>query len=1157
MNKHLYRIIFNKARQMLMVVAEIAQSGQGSTVRRSQRSKTLSSRLFTLSSLSFSLYLASGLVVVSAQPNSNIVADHNAPRNQQPTVLETANGLPQINIQTPNAQGLSHNQYSQFDVGTRGAILNNSYKNTQTNLAGMVTANPWLAKGEAKIILNEINSGNTSRLEGFLEVAGGRAHVVIANPAGITCSGCGFINAHKATLAAGKAITENGQLKGFNVNRGQLTVEGNGMSAQNTAYTELIANAVNVNAKLYANDLNVVTGQNTVSSNMQTVETKPDDNKNKPKFALDVAAIGGMYVNAITLRGTEKGVGVRNAGTIGALAGNVTISVDGKIENSGMLYSQNELQLTNHENIANSGKIVAKTDMVLNAGLTLHNSGTIAAVGHTTLNADSINSTTQGALAAGIDDNGNATGTGNLVLNGRHEVIADGQNLAGGNLQVTGSKVDLQHSKTSATNITLTATQTDVNTSDGTLVAKHELNLDTPTQWKNNSGAVSGEKLNLKAPVLKNQEGTILQTGDTPLQLTHNILDNTGGELQSASDLNMDVGTLNNQQGKIAANAKATLTTGDINNKEGRIIANSGLKVRSHALDNTAGILSSVEHVSVDTQGHKITNNFIKVTKEIEGKPAVLLKVGQIVSGQTLALHIGDLENEKGQIVAKDGVTITSSVLNNAEDKLQSAVVHNAGEIGSQTGDVTINVDGKIENSGKITAAGHTTLNADSIDSTNQGTLASGIDSDGKATGTGNLVLNGRHEVIANGKNLAGGDLQVAGGKVDLQHSKTYATNITLTATQTDVNTSDGTLVAKHELNLDTPIQWKNNSGALSGEKLNLKAPVLENQEGIIQQTGNTSLQLTNDFLNNTGGTLLNGGDLNLKIGTLNNQKGKIATNAKTMLIAGGINNIKGQIAGNKGLEITSQALDNTEGKLQSAAELTIDTNGQKLINQQGTIASNSKIILTTGDINNIQGQITGDKGLEITSQALDSTAGKVLSAANVSVDTQGHQLTNAQNGVIASDAKTTLVTGNINNTKGQIAGNKGLVINSQAVDNTKGKLQSAAELTVNTQGEVLTNQQGTIASNAKITLATGDIDNTKGQITGDKGLEISSQALNTTEGKLLSAADLTVDTKGQKLTNQQGVIASNTKTTLATGDINNTEGQIAGNEGLIITSQM
>lgn len=87
-------------------------------------------------------------------------------------MISSANGTPQVNIQTPSKAGVSRNNYTQFDVSQKGAILNNSHKNTQTQLGGMVSGNPWLAKGEAKVILNEVSSRDPSKLNGMIEVAG-------------------------------------------------------------------------------------------------------------------------------------------------------------------------------------------------------------------------------------------------------------------------------------------------------------------------------------------------------------------------------------------------------------------------------------------------------------------------------------------------------------------------------------------------------------------------------------------------------------------------------------------------------------------------------------------------------------------------------------------------------------------------------------------------------------------------------------------------------------------------------------------------------------------------------------------------------------------------------------------------------------------------
>lgn len=112
------------------------------------------------------------------------------PGNLGPTVLVAPNGVPLVNIQTPSAAGVSRNVYNQFNVGTNGAILNNSRGNGQSQLGGFVQGNPYLATGPARIILNEVNGGSPSQLRVYLEVAGQRAEQQRRWHAGRDHDGC-------------------------------------------------------------------------------------------------------------------------------------------------------------------------------------------------------------------------------------------------------------------------------------------------------------------------------------------------------------------------------------------------------------------------------------------------------------------------------------------------------------------------------------------------------------------------------------------------------------------------------------------------------------------------------------------------------------------------------------------------------------------------------------------------------------------------------------------------------------------------------------------------------------------------------------------------------------------------------------------------------
>ncbi|MBB3387250.1 MULTISPECIES: filamentous hemagglutinin N-terminal domain-containing protein, partial [unclassified Rhizobium] len=181
-----------------------------------------------LLAVTLSLLLFLQPAIANAQ---SVSAAGSVPAANQPGVGAAPNGVPLIDIVTPNAAGLSHNKYDNFNVGTQGLILNN-FKGEQgiSNLGGVTPGNPNLnASNAASVILNEVTSGNRSALNGPTEVYGGRADVIIANPNGITCAGCGFINTPHATLTTGvPTIGADGSLTGFTVNGGDVTFEGAG-----------------------------------------------------------------------------------------------------------------------------------------------------------------------------------------------------------------------------------------------------------------------------------------------------------------------------------------------------------------------------------------------------------------------------------------------------------------------------------------------------------------------------------------------------------------------------------------------------------------------------------------------------------------------------------------------------------------------------------------------------------------------------------------------------------------------------------------------------------------------------------------------------------------------------------------------------------------
>lgn len=252
------------------------------------------------------------------------------PSSAGTSLKQSANGAPVVNIAKPGAAGISHNTYTQFDVNSKGLILNNSAQPVNTQLGGYVMGNANVAGASARLILNEVTAANPSQLNGYMEVAGQKADVIVANPWGISCKGCGFINTARATLSTGKPFLNNdGSLAGFDVQGGTLRIDGDGLNASNTERLALYARVLELNAALYAKDLQMLAGSNRINANgSYTAQTAADA---APTYSIDSSALGGMYANTITLMGTEAGVGMRLSGPVAALTGKLEITSNGDV----------------------------------------------------------------------------------------------------------------------------------------------------------------------------------------------------------------------------------------------------------------------------------------------------------------------------------------------------------------------------------------------------------------------------------------------------------------------------------------------------------------------------------------------------------------------------------------------------------------------------------------------------------------------------------------------------------------------------------------------------------------------------------------------------------------------------------------------------------
>ncbi|WP_118847201.1 hemagglutinin repeat-containing protein, partial [Neisseria lactamica] len=632
MNKTLYRVIFNRKRGAVVAVAETikregkscADSDSGGAHVKSvpfgtTHAPICRSNIFSFSLLGFSLCLAVGTANIAFA--DGIIADKAAPKTQQATILQTGNGIPQVNIQTPTSAGVSVNQYAQFDVGNRGAILNNSRSNTQTQLGGWIQGNPWLARGEARVVVNQINSSHPSQLNGYIEVGGRRAEVVIANPAGIAVNGGGFINASRATLTTGQPQYQAGDLSGFKIRQGNVVIAGHGLDARDTDYTRILSYHSKIDAPVWGQDVRVVAGQNDVAATgdahspilnnaaANTSNNTANNGTHIPLFAIDTGKLGGMYANKITLISTAEQAGIRNQGQLFASAGNVAIDANGRLVNSGTMAAANVQDMNNTA----EHKVNIRSQAFENSGTAVSQQGT-------QIHSQSIQNTGK-LLSAGTADlavSGSLNNQNGEIITNQQLIIHDGRQSTAaidntnGTIQ-SGRDVAIQ-AKSLSDNGTLAAdNKLDIALQDDfyvgrKIVAGNELSLSTRGSLKNSHTLQAGKRIRIKANNLDNAaQGNIQSGGTTDIGTQHNLtnrglIDGQQTKIQAGQVNNIGTGRiygdniaiaatrLDNQDengtgASIAAREKLNLGIGQLNNRENSLIYSGNDMAVGGALD--------------------------------------------------------------------------------------------------------------------------------------------------------------------------------------------------------------------------------------------------------------------------------------------------------------------------------------------------------------------------------------------------------------------------------------------------------------------------------------------------------------------------------------------------------------------------------------------
>ncbi|WP_155626441.1 hemagglutinin repeat-containing protein [Burkholderia diffusa] len=1148
MNKNTHRLVYSRLRGMVVAVAEtVTADGKSATgeARARRRSSTSGARVVVASVAALGLLpTLSGAQIVPTPGTST-------------QVIQTPNGLPQVNVARPSSAGVSVNTYNQFDVQRAGAILNNSATMVQTQQAGWINGNPNYGAGQAaRIIVNQVNSPNPSQIRGAVEIAGARAELVLANPSGIFVDGGTFLNTSRATLTTGVPYYgADGSLVGYNVNRGLVTVSGAGLNATGTDQVDLIARAVQANSAIYAKNLNVIAGAAQVNHDTLAATPLAGDGP-APAVAIDVSQLGGMYANRIVLASNEFGVGVANAGTIAAQAGDLTLQSNGRLVLAGKTTASGNLALSAAGGIQNSGTTYAQQSLSASTAADLTSSGTLAAQQNTTVNAGGINST--GTLGAGVNSDGSVGHGGDLNLTASGQLSATGQNVAGGNVSLTGGSVNLAGSQTAANgNLSLNATAGDVNLSNATTSAQHAIQANASGTVINDHGSLSsGGTVMLTGGSLSNQRGKVSSEGPLSVNVVGPIA-NQSGELISESTADIHGGAIANNQGTVQSATGMTMAGASLDNTAGRITSlngdglsvsasgqltnvagttangaqggviggngdvsvhganvvnrgaitsNTNLHVSGQSVDNGSGTLQAAQNVAVDA-GSQLTNNGGSIVgKTATVRATTLDNSAGTVQADNVSLNATDLVNHGGTITQTGAGQIAVNVSRTLDNS-------NGGTLQTNSTDLTLTPSALINDGGTITHAGNGTLTlgggAGSVSN-----AGGSIASNGRVvaqTGTLNnsvgsiIAQNGLTATVAGtlnnarGKLLSNTDVSASSGTLTNDGGQIGAsTNATI---RTGSMTNQGGSIVAPNLSVTADSTLDNSGGKLEANQLALAAANLVNHGGTITQYGASSMGINvSGTLDNSAAGVIqtNATDLTLKPAELNNAGGTI-THAGTGTLT---------IAPGNG----ASALNNASGTIVTKG--TAIVNAASWNNASGILAAHRGINATiAGDVNNAQGLLRSDASLSLKNGgALSNRGGHIQAGQSVAGDTstlaiQSASIDNADGAIVDLGAGKMTVQGGsqIANSHaggvagmGAITGNGDVTVSAASISNTQGGQLSGASLHV--QGGTLDNSGGRIGNIVgNVTKSNGDVDVT------------TTDAITNTNGQISSTHDLSI----------------------------------------------
>ncbi|HFI3682252.1 TPA: filamentous hemagglutinin N-terminal domain-containing protein, partial [Escherichia coli] len=965
-----------------------------------------------------------------------------------------------------------------------------------------------------------------SLLQGYTEVAGKAANVMVANPYGITCDGCGFINTPHATLTTGRPVMNaDGSLQALEVTEGSITINGAGLDGTRSDAVSIIARATEVNAALHAKDLTVTAGANRITADGRVRALKGEGDV--PKVAVDTGALGGMYARRIHLTSTESGVGV-NLGNLYAREGDIILNSAGKLVLKNSLAGGNTTVTGTNVSLSGDNKAGGNLSVTGTTGLTLNQSRLVTDKNLVLSSSGQI-----------VQNGGELTAGQNAMLSAQHLNQTSGTVNAAENVTLTTTD-DTTLKGRSVAGKTLTVSSGSLN-NGGTLVAGRDATVKTGTF--SNTGAVQGNGLKVTATDLTStgsiKSGSTLDisvrnatlSGDAGAKDSARVtvsgtLENRGRLVSddvltlSATQIN-NSGTLSGAKELVASADTLTTTEKSVTNSDGNLMLNSAsstlagetsaggtVSVKGNSLKTTTTAQTQGNSVSVDVQNAQLDgtqaardiltlNASEKLTHSGKSSaPSLSLSAPELTSSGVL---VGSALNTQSQTLTNSGLLqgkASLTVNTQRLDNQQNGTLYSAA-------DLTLDIP-DIRNSGLITGDNGLMLNAVSL--SNPGKIiadtlsvrATTLDGDGLLQGAGALALAG--DTLSQGSHgrwLTADDLSLRGKTLNTAGT-TQGQNITV---QADRWANSGSVLATGNLTASATGQLTSTGDIMSQGDTTLKAATTDNR-GSLLSAG--TLSLDGNSLDNSG--TVQGDHVTIRQNSVTNS-GTLTGIAALTLAARMVSpqpalmNNGGSLLTSGDLTITAGSLVNS-GAIQAADSLTARLTGELVSTAGSKVTSNGEMALSALNLSN-SGQWIA-KNLTLKANSLTS-AGDITGVDTLTL-TVNQTLNNQANGKLLSAGVLTLKADSVTN-DGQLQGNATTITAGQLTNG--GHLQGET-LTLAASGGVNNRSGGVLMSRNALNVSTATLSN-QGTIQGGGGVSLNATDRLQNDGKILSGSNLTL----------------------------------------------